>query len=93
MRNDATVVADRAAIGKAMKASTEYEAIALELGAKAYLECSAREKVNIEEVIDKAVRVSRADALERAKREAEVRASRRKANSEAAASGGCCIIA
>jgi GTPase SAR1 family protein len=59
VREDADITAERLAIGKPMKSPKEYEAVALENGAAAYVECSAITRVNLETLFEDAIRIVR----------------------------------
>jgi small GTP-binding protein len=59
IRDNPDIVAERAALGKPMKSSEAYRDLAAELGAAAYVECSAVTRVNLEALFDDAVRTAR----------------------------------
>jgi len=84
LRDDDGVLAELKSLGRTMLSKEEYEARSKEWGAVAYMECSAASQINLNEVLDEAVRHGRVHGKERQKMESEKRQSRMKKTSTAA---------
>ena len=106
LRHVESVVRERAAVGKPMRSPEDAKTLALGLGAKVYIECSAKSKINIQRVFDEAVRVARVSTAEKAalraaqKEQAQAHKAARRASiksiagasSHVASGGGCCSV-
>jgi GTPase SAR1 family protein len=82
LREDAALLKTKAEIGKPVRSFEENKAIAEELGAKGFLECSAFKKINISHVFEEAVRVARKDReLKEIKKAEEIAAAKNRRQS------------
>jgi small GTP-binding protein len=84
LREDEGVIAELKSLGKSILSKEEYEKQSYEMGAVKYLECSAAAQLNLEIVLDEAVR-----AVRKAEEEQRRKVEESKANQQG---GGCCVI-
>lgn len=86
LREDDGVIAEVASLGRPMRSKEEYERKAMEWGASKYFECSASRMVNLDLILDEAVRIGKKS---RDEEQAKATAQTKAASGDG---GGCCVI-